>query len=139
MFDVKKEKFKAVESKMKQHRCKHFSSVVQHPTDPTINYAVVAGGCYITTHNDLFLKKKSQSFKDSNLVELFNFKTEKWKVFSAHLCIPRHHASICTLNGFMYVIGGHKLDLPNEFINSIERCHISALQSSFDLINVNYG
>lgn len=39
----------------------------------------------------------------------------------------------------MYVIGGHRLELQSEFINSIERCHITALQSSFDLINVNYN
>ena len=109
---------------MSQSRAKHFSCIIADPKDPTIAYAVAAGGYYIKTHVDLFLKKTTQTYHDSNQVELFNFKTEKWKIFSAQLCIARHQGTICNLNRYLYVIGGHRLEHPTEFINSIERCHI---------------
>lgn len=70
---------------------------------------------------------------------MLNLNTEQWQVFCARLSIPRHQATICELNGYLYVMGGHTVALPNEFINSIERCHITSVQSQFELINVNFA
>lgn len=75
---------------MQQSRAQHSSCLIQYPKTPEITYVVVAGGFSVETHNDLFLKKKTQTYHDSNLVELFNIQTKKWKVFSACLCIARH-------------------------------------------------
>jgi hypothetical protein len=72
-------------------------------------------------------------------VEVFDFRAETWGVFAARLSIARHQASICELNGYLYVVGGHTIALPDEFINSVERCPISSVQSQFDLINLQYN
>ena len=62
-----------------------------------------------------------------------------WTTFNAKLSIARHSASICELNGYLYVIGGHRVELPNEFICSIERCAIKCEQSYFNLLKTNYA
>jgi hypothetical protein len=87
----------------------------------------VAGGCFVKTENDFFLKRKTQTWHDSSTVEMFNFKTLKWKTFSAKLAIARHAATVCEMNGYLYVTGGHKVELPTEFIYSVERCHLSSV------------
>ena len=124
---------------MEQKRCKHAAIVVKSLKKSGTFWAIVAGGCYVKTENDLFLKKKKQTWCDTNSVELFNFKTLKWKTFCASLAIARHSATVCEMNGYLYVSGGHRVELPTEFIYSIERCHLSSLQSSFDLIKMDYN
>lgn len=43
------------------------------------------------------------------------------------------------MKGYLYVIGGHTVALPTDFMNTIERCPVKAEQSSFDLLSVNYN
>jgi len=81
----------------------------------------------VKTHTDLFKKKQHQTYQALDLVESFDFRTNQWTVFDAKLCIPRYSAAIQELKGYLYVIGGHKIELPNEFINSVERCPTRAL------------
>ena len=73
------------------------------------------------------------------MVELFDFRKEAWITFNARLSIARHSAAICELKNYLYVIGGHKVELPNEFICSIERCPVRCVQSNFDLLRVNFN
>ena len=59
--------------------------------------------------------------------------------FNARLSIARHSASICELKGNLYVIGGHKVELPQEFICSIEQSPVRCFQSHFNLLRINYS
>lgn len=108
------------------------------PVDPTNRLVFAISGVVIKTHTNLYSKKRTQTYHDSDLVEYFDLKTNSWNVFNATLCIPRHSAAACELNGFIYVVGGHKIELPNAYIHSVERCSVNAKQSSFDLINIDY-
>jgi hypothetical protein len=87
----------------------------------------------------VFKKKKIQTVYDTDLVEFFDFYTKKWEVFDARLARARHGAAACELKGYIYVVGGHTVELPKQYINSIERCSTKASQSSFDLIDLKYG
>ena len=109
------------------------------PKDPTNRFVIAAGGITISQKLDLFLKKKTQSFADTDVVEIYDFSQNSWVTFNARLSIARHLASICELKGNLYVIGGHKVELPNEFICSIEQCPIRCQQSSFHLLRINYS
>lgn len=109
---------------MQYARALHFSCIFVDPGDPTNKIVITAGGLNVVKKVDIFLKRKSQSFHDLDTVERFDFSKGVWDIFNAKLSIPRHQASICELKGFLYVIGGHKVELPNEFISSIERCHV---------------
>ena len=120
-------------------RAKHFSCIYVDPRDPTNRIAVAAGGIYIKRHIDLFLKKKTQEYLDTDIVEQFDFATSQWMTFNARLSMARHSATICELKGYLYVIGGHKVELPLEFICSIEQCPIRCFQSHFNLLRVNYN
>ena len=124
---------------MQQARARHFSCIYIDPKDPTNKIAIAAGGVKIKRKVDIFLKKKSQQFEDLNSVEYFDFNIGDWNTFNAKLSIARHQASICELKGVLYVIGGHKVELPNEFICSIERCPVRCLQSTFSLLRINYS
>ena len=54
---------------MEVARAKHFSCIYVDPNDPTNRIAVAAGGITISTSIDLFLKRKIQSYVDSDVVE----------------------------------------------------------------------
>ena len=86
----------------------------------------MAGGVTETTKIDVFNKTKTQMLHDSDLVEFFDFYKLRWEVFNARLAKARHSAAACELDGFIYVVGGHTVDLPNQYINSIERCSTKA-------------
>lgn len=120
-------------------RAKHCSCIYVDPRDPTNRIAVSAGGIIVKRHIDLFLKRKTQEYLDTDVVEQFDFATSAWTTFNARLSIARHAASICELKGFLYVVGGHKVELPKEFICSIERSPINCLQSHFTLMRINYS
>ena len=106
---------------MEVARAKHFSCIYIDPNDPTNRIAVAAGGITISTSIDLFLKQKIQSYVDSDVVEQYDFARAEWITFNARLSIARHSAAICELKGKLYVIGGHKVEHPDEFICSIEQ------------------
>jgi len=120
-------------------RAKHFSCIYTDPKDPTNRIAIAAGGVTIQKKIDLFRKQKTEKYIDCDIVEQFDFATGEWDTFNAKLSIARHAASVCELQGFLYVIGGHRVELPNEFICSIERCPIRCEQSTFTLLKINYS
>lgn len=141
MFDIKKKEYvKLKHSHMQLKRAKHCSCLFVDPTKglKANRRVLVAGGITETTVIDVFAKTKIQTFHDTDLVEYFDFRTKKWDTFNARLAKARHGAAVCELKGFLYVVGGHTVDLPNDFINSIERCSTKALQSSFDLITIRF-
>lgn len=138
VFNIKMQKF-VNNARMQEARAKHFSCIYVDPKDPTNRFAIAAGGITMKSHIDLFSKRKTQTYHDSDCVEQFDFSRNEWTTFNARLSIARHLASICELKGFLYVIGGHKVELPQEFICSIERCAVRCLQSTFDLIPVNFN
>ena len=123
IFNVKTQKF-LDKSRMQVARARHFSCIYVDPNDVTNRMVVAAGGVTISRKVDLFRKKKTQTFHDNDSVEVFSFSENRWETFNACLSIARHSASICELKGHLYVIGGHRVDLPNEFICSIERCPV---------------
>ena len=111
VFNMKVQKF-ITHARMEVARAKHFSCIYVDPRDPTNRFAVAAGGIIVKRHIDLFLKKKQQEYLDTDIVEQFDFSTSQWTTFNARLSIARHSAAICELKGFLYVIGGHKVELP---------------------------
>lgn len=121
VFNLKVNRFTARAS-MEVARAKHFSCVYIDPKDPTNRFAIAAGGVTLSSHVDLFKKRKTQRYHDSDVVEQFDFSKNTWSAFNAKLAIARHSAAICELGGYLYVIGGHKVELPDQFISSIERC-----------------
>ena len=138
VFDTKKAQFISHAS-MEQARAKHFSCMFTDPADVTNRLALAAGGITVQKHIDLFKKKKTQSFHDSDLIEQYDFHTGQWSTFTARLAIARHSAAICELKGYLYIVGGHTVELPTDFMNTIERCPVKAEQSSFDLLSINYN
>ena len=138
VFNMKVQKF-ITHCHMTVARAKHFSCIYVDPRDPTNRIAVAAGGIIIKRHIDLFLKQKKQEYLDSAIVEQFDFATSEWITFNARLSIARHSAAICELKGQLYVIGGHRVELPLEFICSIEQAPVRCQQSTFNLIQINYG
>jgi hypothetical protein len=71
-------------------------------------------------------------------VEYFNFRTWKWDVFNAKLTIARHGAAAVEVNGSIYIVGGHTVDLPDQFINSIERYTVKKNMSCFEILDVKF-
>lgn len=138
VFNLKGNRWTA-QARMEVARAKHFSCVYVDPRDPTNRFAIAAGGVTISSHVDLFKKRKTQKLHDSDTVEQYDFSKNTWTSFSARLAIARHSAAICELGGFLYVIGGHKVELPDQFISSIERCPITCFQSHFNLLRINYN
>ena len=138
VFDTKRGQFVS-QAFMEQARAKHFSCMFTDPADVTHRLALAAGGITVEKHVDLFKKSKTQTFHDSDLIEQYDFHTGQWTTFTARLAVARHSAAICELKGYLYVIGGHTVALPTDFMNTIERCPVKAEQSSFDLLAVNYN
>mmetsp|Transcript_35043 Transcript_35043/g.26147 ORF Transcript_35043/g.26147 Transcript_35043/m.26147 type:complete len:227 (+) Transcript_35043:533-1213(+) len=94
------------------------------------------GGVSVITKRDLLLKKSWQVWFDLDSVEFFSLKSRSWSVYNSKLNIARHSSAACVIKEFVYVVGGHKVELPGKFINTIERCHNAVQQSYFELINV---
>jgi len=126
VFNIKSQKYMQW-SHMLQARAKHFSCIYVDPLDPTNKIAVAAGGISISHRTDLFLKEKKYTYSDCDIVEQYDFNRNKWETFNARLSIARHSAAICEIKGNLYVIGGHTVSLPQEFICSIEVCPVRAL------------
>ena len=138
VFDIKTQKFTA-HTHMQLKRAKHCSCLYADPNGKCNKLVMVAGGLVQTTKIDVFKKKKIQTMYDTDLVEFFDFYKKQWEVFDARLARARHSAAACELGGYIYVVGGHTVALPFQWINSIERCSTKAHQSSFDMIDLKFG
>ncbi|CDW81731.1 UNKNOWN [Stylonychia lemnae] len=135
LFDVKHTK---VLNKMHMHmkRAKHCVTIQQDPVDQFNRLVLIIGGVYITYHKDLFKKTTYQKYHDTANVEYYSMKTQSFERYNAKLSIARHSAAACNLHNYTYVIGGHTVDHPLKYINTIERCHRSVPSSFFEKFDV---
>jgi hypothetical protein len=137
IFDVKNQKYER-HTRMLLPRAKHCSCLFTDPKEPANKLVLVAGGITETTKVDSLQKRKTQSLADTDLIEYFNFRTWKWDLFNARLTIARHSAAAVEVNGSIYVVGGHTVALPDQYINSIERYNTKANASCFEILDVKY-
>eukprot|EP00347_Sterkiella_histriomuscorum_P017947 403347374 len=140
LFDVKNTKL-LNHMKMTTNRAKHCVAMLNDPNDSFNRLILVIGGVYVTNHRDLFKKTSYQKYHDISNVEFYSIKSQSFERYNANLSIARHSASACYLKDYVYVIGGHTVDHPTKYINTIERCHKSVPSSYFERINVqqNFG
>lgn len=122
--------------KMNEKRAKHCLVMVEDPRDAYNKLVLAIGGITVRCKRDPYLKRTTQRHVDLASVEYFSLKERKWERFNAKLQIARHQASASYINGYIYVIGGHTVDFPDKFINTIERCHKSVPSSNFERINI---
>jgi hypothetical protein len=121
---------------MNEKRAKHCLCLYQDPHNIYNKFILAIGGVTITYKKDPYQKRTYQITTDLNTIECFSFETKKWDRFNAKLQIARHSASTCYLHDFIYVIGGHTVEQPNKFINTIERCHKLVPSSHFERLNI---
>lgn len=123
-------------TKMMMKRAKHCLALTVDPKDPYNQLILAIGGIYVTHRQDLFYKKTIQTFHDTNLVEYYSIKSQKWETYNSKLSLPRYSAAACSIKDYVYVVGGHKISQPSKFINTIERCHKNIPSSYFQVITV---
>ena len=121
---------------MTEKRAKHCLCMLPDPQNAYNKIILAIGGVTVSYWRDPYQKQTKQKIKDLASVEFYSINESKWQRYNARLQIARHEASASYLGDFIYVIGGHTMQSPKKFINTIERCHKNVPSSLFERINI---
>jgi hypothetical protein len=121
---------------MTEKRAKHCLAMYEDPANPYNKLVLAIGGVSVAYIKDPYKKQTRQRVSDLSTIDCYSLESKQWTRFNAKIQIARHSASASYIKDYIYVIGGHTVDLPHKFINTIERCHKSVPSSNFERLNI---